>query len=157
MTAPTAPEPPLARWPARSMPQWRGQVERLLRLPGSNPDFEIFRPDMPARDIAIALGAMDAEHNVASDWVPIAQRILGIQKCCISRVLDDDVDFIFDDRGNLTPEWHAAVLADVNRLVFATTCASLVPFVLRNYLSEWPWARYNWPEGIELNRIYMIT
>lgn len=147
------PSPPIAVTSAH----WRTALENLLRFPGmvSHPHKSLFRPGNPIAEIALALGVTDPAFTIIEpSWVPIAERVFEIQTCCMMHA--KHIDFVIAADGwvtwDITAEWCARVLQDLQGKGFHTTCTAMVPFVLRVYLQTKSWIRYRRPRGRQAHK-----
>lgn len=150
---PTMPSLPI---PVTS-PHWKTTLENLLRFPGMRPR-RLFRPGNPIAEIALALGVTDSDYSIIeSSWVPIAERVFEIQTCCLMNA--GNITFYTAPDGwitwDITTEWCAQVLHDLQGKGFRTTCTAVVGFVARVYLQTGSWIRFQYPRGKRSHRQIM--
>lgn len=155
-TPPTMPSPPIAVTSAH----WKETLENLLRFPcmASDKNLTLFRPGNPIAQIALALGVTDSSYTIIEhDWVPIAERVFEIQTCCLmhARTLEFNIGTDGWITPDITAEWCARVLHDLQGKGFNTTCTAMVPFVLRTYLRRSSWMRYRQPRGRQMHKQIM--
>lgn len=131
---------------------WQTTLEALLRLPGMVSDHEmnLFRTGNPIGEIAFALGVTDSAYTITeSSWVPVAERVFEIQKRCLIHARNIEY-YIAADGWNteeITAEWCARVLQDLQRKGFSTACTAVVAFVARVYLRTRSWKRFGGAKG----------
>lgn len=139
-------------------PHWRETLETLLRFPGMKPNVILFRPGSPIAEIAFALGVTDAAYTIIeNNWVTIAERVFEIQTCCLMHAQHIDFDIAADGwiTWDITAEWYARVLRDLQGKGFSTTCTAMVPFVLRVYSQTKSWVRYRPRSGRQMHKKVM--
>ncbi|KAH8783157.1 hypothetical protein F5883DRAFT_515973 [Diaporthe sp. PMI_573] len=153
-TLPTSRTPPIAV----TSPHWQSTLESLLRFPGMASNVKLFRPGSPIAEIAFALGVTDSAHTITeNDWVTIAERVFEIQTCCLMHAQHIDFDIAADGwvTHEITAEWYARVLRDLQGKGFSTTCTTMVPFVLRVYLQTKSWVKFQRHRGRQRHKQVM--
>lgn len=141
-------------------PHWREFLETLLRFPGMKPNMMLFRPGSPIAEIAFALGVTDAAYTIVeNNWVTIAERVFEIQTCCLMHAQHIDFDIAADGwiTWDITAEWYARVLRDLQGKGFGTTCTAMVPFVVRVYSQTKSWVRFRHRSGRQMHKKVMDT
>lgn len=131
-----------------------------MRFPGMNPNVILFRAGSPIAEIAFGLGIIDAAYTIIeNNWITIAERVFEIQTCCLMHAQHIDFDIAADGwiTWDITAEWYARVLQDLQGKGFSTTCTAMVPFVLRVYSHTKSWVRYRQRLGRQMHKRVMDT
>lgn len=157
--AATVPVIPFSPIPVTSN-RWQTTIENLLRFPGmvSQIEMRLFRTSNPIAEIALALGVTDSAYSIIeSSWVPIAERVIEVQSCCMMNAKHIDFNIASDGwiTWDVTAEWCARVMQDLQGKGFRTTSTAMVGFVVRVYLQTISWVRYRQFRGRQMHKQVM--
>lgn len=157
--AATVPVIPFSPIPVASN-RWQTTLVNLLRFPGmvSQMEMRLFRPSNPIAEIALALGVTDSAYSIIeSSWVPIAERVVEVGSCCMMNAKHIDFNIAADGwiTWDITAEWCARVMQNLQDKGFRTTSTAMVAFVARVYLQTTSWVRYRQFRGRQMHKKIM--